>query len=232
MGHVDDRLEGTGVALDAGSGRARPRHVLIRLLTLPVRAPLVCMILAVVMLSLLSYEAVSTPSGDFAERWIWLPILLLAAVFGWMAHQLRERGRALRQAQRTLAMAAGKTDLLRGIVQEASARRDSAEDLHALLQAERHRHERESALQRAELAHLSRVAMLGELSGALAHEINQPLSAILSNAQAAQRLLRHDPPELAEIDEILADIVADDRRAGDVILRLRKWLRKEHVEHE
>ena len=98
--------------------------------------------------------------------------------------------------------------------------------------AERRRREREAAEQRDELAHLSRVAMLGELSGALAHEINQPLSAILSNAQAAQRLLRHDPPELAEIDEILADIVADDRRAGDVILRLRKWLRKEHVEHE
>lgn len=98
--------------------------------------------------------------------------------------------------------------------------------------ADRRRREREAAEQRDELAHLSRVAMLGELSGALAHEINQPLSAILSNAQAAQRLLRHDPPELAEIDEILADIVADDRRAGDVILRLRKWLRKEHVEHE
>jgi C4-dicarboxylate-specific signal transduction histidine kinase len=231
MGHVDDRLEGTAVALDAGSGRARPRHVLIRLLTLPVRAPVVCMILAAAMLSLLSYEALSTPSGDFAERWLWLPILLLAAAFGWMAHQLRERGRALRQAQRTLAMAAGKADVLRGIVQEASARRDSAEDLHALLQSERQRHERESALQRDEVAHLSRVAMLGELSGALAHELNQPLSAILSNAQAAQRLLRVDPPDLTEIGDILADIVTDDRRAGEIIQRLRKWLRKENAEH-
>jgi two-component system sensor kinase FixL len=98
--------------------------------------------------------------------------------------------------------------------------------------AERRRREREAAEQREELAHLSRVAMLGELSGAVAHEINQPLSAILTNAQAAQRMLRGSSPDLAEIDAILADIVADDRRAGEVILRLRKWLRKEHVEHE
>lgn len=98
--------------------------------------------------------------------------------------------------------------------------------------AERRQREREAAEQREELAHLARVAMLGELSGAVAHEINQPLSAILTNAQAAQRFLRNDPPDLAEIDAILADIVADDRRAGEVILRLRKWLRKEHVEHE
>jgi two-component system sensor kinase FixL len=97
---------------------------------------------------------------------------------------------------------------------------------------ERWRVQRDAARQRDELAHLSRVAMLGELSGALAHELNQPLSAILSNAQAAQRLLRFDPPEMTEVEDILADIVADDRRAGDVIQRLRTWLRKEQVEHE
>jgi two-component system sensor kinase FixL len=96
---------------------------------------------------------------------------------------------------------------------------------------ERRRLEREAILQRDELAHLSRVAMLGELSGALAHEINQPLYAILCNAQAAQRLLRSDPPDLTEIRDIIDDIVVDDRRAGEVIQRLRKWLRKEHVDH-
>jgi two-component system sensor kinase FixL len=96
---------------------------------------------------------------------------------------------------------------------------------------QRRRQEREAALQRDELAHLSRVAMLGELSGALAHEINQPLSAILCNAQAAQRLLRADPPDLTEIRDIIDDIVVDDRHAGEVIQRLRKWLRKEHVDH-
>ena len=95
----------------------------------------------------------------------------------------------------------------------------------------RRRLERETALQRDELAHLSRVAMLGELSGALAHELNQPLSAILSNAQAAQRLLKRDPPDLTEVRDIIDDIVVDDRHAGAVIQRLRTWLRKEHVEH-
>ena len=78
-----------------------------------------------------------------------------------------------------------------------------------------------------ELAHLTRVAMLGELSGALAHELNQPLTAILSNAQAAQRLLAREPSDLAEVREILHDIAEDDRRAGEVIQRLRAMLKKD-----
>jgi PAS domain S-box-containing protein len=80
--------------------------------------------------------------------------------------------------------------------------------------------------QRAELTHLSRVAVLGELTGALAHELNQPLTAILSNAQAAQRLLARDPVSLSEIHEILKDIVAEDKRAGEVIRRLRVLLKR------
>ena len=52
-----------------------------------------------------------------------------------------------------------------------------------------------------------------------------------SNAQAAQRLLRAEPPDLTEIRDIIDDIVVDDRHAGEVIQRLRRWLRKEHVEH-
>ena len=94
---------------------------------------------------------------------------------------------------------------------------------------ERMNAERTTARQRDELAHLSRVAMLGELSGSLAHELNQPLTAILSNAQAAQRFLKHDPPRLDKIDEILADIVSSDHRAGAVIQRLRMLLRKEEA---
>ena len=57
---------------------------------------------------------------------------------------------------------------------------------------ERRRAEHELAVQRRELAHLGRVALLGELSGALAHELNQPLAAILTNARAAQRMLSSD----------------------------------------
>jgi PAS domain S-box-containing protein len=85
---------------------------------------------------------------------------------------------------------------------------------------------------REELVHLSRVAMLGELSGSLAHELNQPLAAILSNAQAAQRFLEQDAVHLAEVREILGDIVEDDKRAGEVIRRLRTLLKKDEVQFD
>jgi PAS domain S-box-containing protein len=90
----------------------------------------------------------------------------------------------------------------------------------------RRRAEAEAQQQRNELAHLSRVATVGELSGSLAHELNQPLTAILSNAEAAQRLLERNPPDLDEIREILKDIVDDDSRAGEIIRRLRVLLKK------
>lgn len=92
--------------------------------------------------------------------------------------------------------------------------------------------ERATAEQRDELAHLSRVAMLGELAGSLAHELNQPLTAILSNAQAAQRFLAQRPPRVDQIDEILSDIVKSDHRARAVIQRLRAMLRKEESKHQ
>lgn len=79
---------------------------------------------------------------------------------------------------------------------------------------------------RKEVTHLTRVAILGELSGALAHELNQPLTAILSNAQAAQRLLTRAPLDPAVVGEILDDIVTDDLRAGEVITRLRALLKR------
>ncbi|MEO8438750.1 MAG: ATP-binding protein [Spartobacteria bacterium] len=86
--------------------------------------------------------------------------------------------------------------------------------------------EMEASQHRAELAHLTRVATLNQLSGSLAHELNQPLAIILSNAQAAQRLLAQSPPDIAEVSEILADIVGEDRRAGEVIHRLRALLKR------
>jgi PAS domain S-box-containing protein len=83
-----------------------------------------------------------------------------------------------------------------------------------------------------ELAHLSRVTMLGELSGALAHELNQPLTAILSNAQAAQRFLARERVDLEEVKEILQDIVDEDKRAGEVIRRLRRLFDKKESSHQ
>jgi PAS domain S-box-containing protein len=96
----------------------------------------------------------------------------------------------------------------------------------------RRRAEREIAQQRNELAHLSRVNLLGELAGALAHELNQPLTAILSNAQAAQRFLAHGQSDIDEVRAILAVIVAEDKRAGEVIRRLRGLLKKGEVQHQ
>jgi len=90
--------------------------------------------------------------------------------------------------------------------------------------------ELEAARQRNEMAHLSRVTMLGELSGSFAHELNLPLSAILSNAQAAQRFLANGDVDLAELREILNDIVSEDKRASEVIRRLRLWLKKGEVQ--
>ena len=86
--------------------------------------------------------------------------------------------------------------------------------------------EAETALQRQEIAHLMRVSVLGELSGSIAHEINQPLTAILSNAQAALRLLGQKSPDLEEIREALQEIVQEDNRADQVIHRLRHLLKK------
>ena len=91
---------------------------------------------------------------------------------------------------------------------------------------DRRQAERELLEQREELAHLGRVALLGELSAALAHELNQPLAAIMANARAGQRLMARQPPDLPEVRNILEDIVADDRRASEVIRRLHALLER------
>jgi len=90
----------------------------------------------------------------------------------------------------------------------------------------RKRAELEASVQRRELAHLGRVAMLGELSGTLAHELSQPLAAVLSNAQAARYLLENQPLDLDQLRATLDDIIRSDKRAGAVIDRLRAMLRK------
>lgn len=96
--------------------------------------------------------------------------------------------------------------------------------------SERKNAEAESARHRTELAHLSRVSTLSELSGSLAHELNQPLAIILSNAQAAQRMLDQTSPDMEEVGEILTDIIREDRRAGEVIKRLRVLMKRGETE--
>jgi PAS domain S-box-containing protein len=89
-------------------------------------------------------------------------------------------------------------------------------------------HSQQEARQiRDELAHAGRIATMGEMTAALAHELNQPLTAILSNAQAAKRFLSAANPDLDEVRDILHDIVDDDARAGEVINRIRSLVKKD-----
>jgi two-component system, LuxR family, sensor kinase FixL len=82
---------------------------------------------------------------------------------------------------------------------------------------------------RAELSHLSRAALMGEMSASIAHELNQPLAGILSNAAAGQRFIDKGDVDLREISELLGDIIADGRRASDVIRGIRAMVKKEQV---
>lgn len=86
--------------------------------------------------------------------------------------------------------------------------------------------------QHAELAHVGRVSLLGELSASIAHELNQPLTAILSNAQAAIRFLNLEPANLEEVRAILQDITAANHRASEVILRMRAMIKKGEAQLE
>ena len=86
--------------------------------------------------------------------------------------------------------------------------------------------EAEILAQRMELAHVARVSTMGQLSSALTHELNQPLGAILRNAEAAEILLQGEQPNLEEVQAILADIRRDDKRAGDVIDRMRTLFKR------
>jgi len=88
-------------------------------------------------------------------------------------------------------------------------------------EAQRHLHE---------VAHVNTGSDVGELAAAVAHELNQPLTAVLSNAQAARRILTGASPCIADVREILDDIIEQDKRAGEVIQRIRRILRKDRFE--
>jgi signal transduction histidine kinase len=92
-----------------------------------------------------------------------------------------------------------------------------------------HRAEAEILKQRTELAHVARVSMMGQLASALTHELNQPLGAILRNAEAAEIYLQNPQPDLDEIRAILTDIRRDDKRAGNVIDRMRSLFKRQKL---
>src|SRR5262249_28231389 len=110
-----------------------------------------------------------------------------------------------------------------------------AELIVTLLVQRRRRREAQAALQRVQataqsqlnqIAHLDRVAAVGQLASSMTHELNQPLAGILANAQAAKLLLADSQPDLDELRACLADIVSDDKRASEVIRRMRHLLKK------
>jgi two-component system sensor kinase FixL len=94
---------------------------------------------------------------------------------------------------------------------------------------ERKQAELDAQRDRAELSHLSRVALIGEMSASIAHELNQPLAGILSNAAAGQRFIDQGDVNLGEIRELLGDIISDGRRASDVMRGIRGMLKKGKV---
>ena len=91
---------------------------------------------------------------------------------------------------------------------------------------ERKQAEAKARKQSEELAHLSRVALMGELTSALAHELNQPLSGIVNTASAGRRFIAKGRAEVPMLDELFEDIVADGRRAGEVIRSIRGMVQK------
>ena len=102
--------------------------------------------------------------------------------------------------------------------------------------------ERNSALEKArieqdrahrvELSHVARVATMGELTAAIAHELKQPLTAILTNARVGQRLLAIDPPDLAEVVDALDDVVTGTERSRELLTRLRDLIRRGEITRE
>ena len=106
----------------------------------------------------------------------------------------------------------GQPLLAKGFLQDISARKKSEE---------------EAARLRNDLAHVTRVSTVGQLGQNIAHEVNQPLAAIAANAEAAMRLMEEPEPDLKEVREALGDIVSDQRRASEVVKRIRNLVKKE-----
>jgi two-component system, LuxR family, sensor kinase FixL len=95
----------------------------------------------------------------------------------------------------------------------------------------RKQRELEAEGHRQEIAHLGRVALMGEMAASLAHELNQPLTAIVSNAGAGQRFLDQGEVDIQELHELMSDIVSDGERAGEIIRGIREMVKKGKAMH-
>lgn len=141
------------------------------------------------------------------------------------------RGGAPFDGEWAVATHTGSTRWIAGAIRTSANGHGKRRVTGALIDVtERRSAERLAEDQRRELSHLGRVAIVGELSAALAHEINQPLAAILANARAAQHMLENGGIDPVELRAILNDIESDDRRAGAVIQRVRGLVKKDNGE--
>jgi C4-dicarboxylate-specific signal transduction histidine kinase len=95
---------------------------------------------------------------------------------------------------------------------------------------ERRQAEEKAKKHREELIHVGRATMMGDLSASIAHELNQPLTGILSNAQAGEMLLKRGDGNRIEIEEILTDIINDSKRSGDILRNLRDLFSRQKIE--
>lgn len=145
-----------------------------------------------------------------AGRWHWQAEKTLAAASQPLALHMRQTVRAgMLPWAALLGWAAGSAILLA-----------------ALRQLLRQRVARRRAEQLLQLGQVARLNTLGELAAGMAHELNQPLTAVLANSQAAQRLLSDDEPDLPLLRQALAQAVAQARRASDVVTRLRRLVER------
>jgi C4-dicarboxylate-specific signal transduction histidine kinase len=149
-------------------------------------------------------------------------VIISLGVFlvSWISGRQRQTEELLQQAR----------DELEEKVQERTAELKLANDELQAEIAERKSAEEALHTMQAELAHVSRVTMLGEMAASIAHEVNQPLGAIMNYANACRRLLAANPGEMARVDQALAKIVEDAQRASDVIARIRALSKKKPTE--
>jgi C4-dicarboxylate-specific signal transduction histidine kinase len=160
------------------------------------------------------------PLGAFAIRADEIPyfcaFVAIALLASWLSSARRSAEESLRLAR----------DHLEGRVAERTAELQRANEALRAEMADRKRAQDVLRATQAELAHVTRAMTMGEMVASIAHEINQPLTGVITNAEASLRWLDGDPPDLGEARDAVRRIVRDGNRAGGVIARLRALLKR------